>query len=247
MPEALDEIKIGGHGGQPAACRGQPVHPRQGATTSTMSCSPACCTWRSCVARSPTPASAQHRHVSKAWNMPGRPPGADRRDDGGSATWRGCPRCRTTRRPCWRPTRFVSKVKKCACRHRRRSIYRQGRRARRSSSSTSRCRSVINPLQSQGRRCAPIIRDDKEGQVDNTVLPLGGRRQADGTERAFARPTSSRKLSAALPAHAPLSAGVLRVGGRLQPATQKLTVYMTTQAPHIIRAAFALVTSCPST
>jgi carbon-monoxide dehydrogenase large subunit len=31
------------------------------------------------------------------------------------------------------------------------------------------------------------------------------------------------------------------------PATTKLTVYMTTQAPHIIRAAVAWWPSCPST
>ena len=58
------------HGGEPSPGRGQPVHPRARASTSTMSCCPACCTWRFCAARSPTPASSRSTPRA-AWEVPG--------------------------------------------------------------------------------------------------------------------------------------------------------------------------------
>ena len=51
----------------------------------------------------------RHQHGVEHARRPAR---ADRRHDGQRATWRGCRRCRTTRRLSWRPTRSASRVKK---------------------------------------------------------------------------------------------------------------------------------------
>src|SRR5262249_908826 len=102
---------------------------------------------------------------------------------------------------------------------------------------------IVNPTQSLAAG-APLIRDDKENQHDNVVYnwEVGDK---DGTDRAFAQAdrVSTLKLH-----HARSHPSPIECGGSIadfERATSKLTVYTTTQAPHIIRAAVALVAELP--
>jgi carbon-monoxide dehydrogenase large subunit len=102
---------------------------------------------------------------------------------------------------------------------------------------------VVNPLQSKAAD-APIIRDDKEGQVDNTCYrwEVGDR---EATDRAFARADVVSRMALHYPRSHPSPIECCGSIADFNSATQKLTVYMTTQAPHIIRAAVALVAELP--
>jgi len=102
---------------------------------------------------------------------------------------------------------------------------------------------VVNPLQSKAAG-APIIRDDKEGQVDNTCYrwEVGDRA---ATDRAFAQADLVSRMQLHYPRSHPSPIECCGSIADFNSATQKLTVYMTTQAPHIIRAAVALVAELP--
>jgi len=102
---------------------------------------------------------------------------------------------------------------------------------------------VVNPRQALAPD-APIIRDDKEGQTDNLCYrwEVGDR---DGTERAFAEADVVSRLKLHYPRSHPSPIENCGSIADYNAATQKLTVYMTTQAPHIIRAAVALVAELP--
>lgn len=102
---------------------------------------------------------------------------------------------------------------------------------------------IVNPRQAV-REGAPLIRDDKAGQEDNICYKweIGDK---EGTERAFAQAdvVSELKLHYARSHPSPIeNCGSI---ADYNAATQKLTVYMTTQAPHIIRTAVALVAELP--
>ena len=102
---------------------------------------------------------------------------------------------------------------------------------------------VVNPEQALAPD-APLIRDDKEGQTDNVCYrwEVGDR---EGTERAFAEADVVSRLKLHYPRSHPSPIENCGSIADYNPATQKLTVYMTTQAPHIIRAAVALVAELP--
>jgi carbon-monoxide dehydrogenase large subunit len=102
---------------------------------------------------------------------------------------------------------------------------------------------VVNPLQSKAAG-APIIRDDKEGQVDNTCYrwEVGDRA---ATDRAFAQADLVSRMQLHYPRSHPSPIECCGSIADFNSATRKLTVYMTTQAPHIIRAAVALVAELP--
>jgi carbon-monoxide dehydrogenase large subunit len=102
---------------------------------------------------------------------------------------------------------------------------------------------VVNPQQALAPD-APIIRDDKEGQADNVCYrwEVGDRQ---GTERAFAEADVVSRLRLHYPRSHPSPIENCGSIADYNAATQKLTVYMTTQAPHIIRAAVALVAELP--
>ena len=91
---------------------------------------------------------------------------------------------------------------------------------------------------------APLIRDDKENQHDNVVYDweVGDK---DGTDRAFAEADVVSKLDLHYPRSHPSPLECCGSIADFNRATSKLTVYMTTQAPHIIRAAVALVAELP--
>ena len=102
---------------------------------------------------------------------------------------------------------------------------------------------IVNPTQAMAEG-APLIRDDKENQHDNVIYDweVGDR---DGTDRAFAEADVVSKLDLHYPRSHPSPLECCGSIADFNRATSKLTVYMTTQAPHIIRAAVALVAELP--
>ena len=91
---------------------------------------------------------------------------------------------------------------------------------------------------------APLIRDDKENQADNKVFDweVGDR---TATDRAFEQADVVSKIQLHYPRSHPSPLEPCGSIADYDRATGKLTVYMTTQAPHIIRAAVALVAELP--
>ena len=89
-----------------------------------------------------------------------------------------------------------------------------------------------------------MIRDDKENQADNVIYnwEVG---DAAGTDRAFEQADVISKLQLHYPRSHPSPIECCGSIADFNRATSKLTVYMTTQAPHIIRAAVALVAELP--
>ncbi|MFZ9628008.1 MAG: aerobic carbon-monoxide dehydrogenase large subunit [Ilumatobacteraceae bacterium] len=102
---------------------------------------------------------------------------------------------------------------------------------------------IVNPMQAMDPS-APLIRDDKENQRDNKVFDweVGDK---DATDRAFSQADVVSKISLHYPRSHPSPLEPCGSIADYDRATGKLTVYMTTQAPHIIRAAVALVAELP--
>ncbi|MEU6696341.1 aerobic carbon-monoxide dehydrogenase large subunit [Pseudonocardia sp. NPDC046786] len=102
---------------------------------------------------------------------------------------------------------------------------------------------VVNPKQAM-EPGAPVIRDDKEGQTDNLTYrwDVG---DAAATERAFAEADTVSTLSLHYPRSHPSPLEPCGSIADFDVATGKLTIYMTSQAPHIIRSAVALVAELP--
>ncbi len=91
---------------------------------------------------------------------------------------------------------------------------------------------------------APVIRDDKEGKTDNRVYHWeAGDREA--TERAFAQADRVVKLATHYPRCHPAPLECCGCVADVDPASGKVTIYMTSQAPHAHRTVFALVTGLP--
>ncbi|WP_232778399.1 aerobic carbon-monoxide dehydrogenase large subunit [Carbonactinospora thermoautotrophica] len=102
---------------------------------------------------------------------------------------------------------------------------------------------IVNPEQALAPG-APVIRDDKEGQRDNICYQweIGDK---ESTDRAFAQADVVSKLKLHYPRSHPSPIECCGSVADYNPATGKLTVYMTTQAPHIIRTAVSLVAELP--
>ncbi|HEX3716250.1 MAG TPA: molybdopterin cofactor-binding domain-containing protein, partial [Trebonia sp.] len=91
---------------------------------------------------------------------------------------------------------------------------------------------IVNP--SQGLEPdAPVIRDDKVGQDGNVIYNWEVGDKA-GTDRAFAQADLVSKLELHYPRSHPSPIECCGSVADFNRATQKLTVYMTSQAPHII-------------
>jgi carbon-monoxide dehydrogenase large subunit len=102
---------------------------------------------------------------------------------------------------------------------------------------------IVNPFQA-AESSAPIIRDDKAGTDSNKVFEweIGDK---SGTDAAFAKADLVSKIELHYPRNHPSPMETEGSIADYDRATGKLTVYMTTQAPHIIRAAVALVAELP--
>jgi aerobic carbon-monoxide dehydrogenase large subunit len=91
---------------------------------------------------------------------------------------------------------------------------------------------------------APVIRDDKEGQTDNTVYHWEAGDPA-ATERAFGEADKVVRLVTHYPRCHPAPLECCGCVADVNPATGKATIYMTSQAPHAHRTVFALVAGLP--
>ncbi|WP_419922173.1 aerobic carbon-monoxide dehydrogenase large subunit [Candidatus Poriferisodalis sp.] len=102
---------------------------------------------------------------------------------------------------------------------------------------------IVNPTQALAPD-APLIRDDKTGQTNNVVFDweVG---DPEGTDRAFAEADVVSAIEMHYPRSHPSPIETCGSIADFDRATSKLTVYMTTQAPHIIRAAVAMVAELP--
>ncbi len=102
---------------------------------------------------------------------------------------------------------------------------------------------IVNPDQAVAPD-APIIRDDKENQSDNVAFTWEVGDKA-GTDRAFAEADHVSKISMHYPRSHPSPLECCGSIADFDRSTSRLTVYMTTQAPHIVRAAVALIAELP--
>ncbi|HZE65128.1 MAG TPA: aerobic carbon-monoxide dehydrogenase large subunit [Sporichthyaceae bacterium] len=102
---------------------------------------------------------------------------------------------------------------------------------------------IVNPMQAVAPG-APLIRDDKAGQTDNVCYrwEVGDK---EGTDRAFAAADVISTMKLHYPRSHPSPIENCGSVADYNKATGKLTVYMTTQAPHIVRAAVALIAELP--
>jgi carbon-monoxide dehydrogenase large subunit len=102
---------------------------------------------------------------------------------------------------------------------------------------------IVNPQQAIAPG-APIIRDDKLGQDSNVCMTWDvGDKTA--TERAFEQADLVSTMDLHYPRSHPSPIECCGSVADFDRSTGKLTVYMTTQAPHIIRAAVAMVAELP--
>ncbi len=91
---------------------------------------------------------------------------------------------------------------------------------------------------------APVIRDEKEGQTDNSIYHWeAGDKEA--TDRAFAEADKVVELDTFYPRCHPSPLECCGCVADVNPATGKTTIYMTSQAPHAHRTLFALVAGLP--
>lgn len=102
---------------------------------------------------------------------------------------------------------------------------------------------IVNPEQAASPD-APLVRDDKINQASNKIFDweIGDR---EATDRAFAEADVVSTIDLHYPRSHPSPLETCGSIADYDRATGKLTVYMTTQAPHIIRAAVAMVAELP--
>ncbi|MFO7192547.1 aerobic carbon-monoxide dehydrogenase large subunit [Thermocrispum sp.] len=102
---------------------------------------------------------------------------------------------------------------------------------------------LVTPEQAMAEG-APVIRDDKAGQQDNLIYTweVGDK---EGTDRAFEQADVISRLRLHYPRSHPSPIEPCGAVADFNRATGKLTVYMTTQAPHIVRAAVAMIAELP--
>jgi len=91
---------------------------------------------------------------------------------------------------------------------------------------------------------APIIRDDKEGKTDNRIFnwDAGDR---DATERAFEQAEVTVSQDMFFPRCHPAPMETCGAVADYDVSSSKMTIYMTSQAPHAHRTLFAMVSGLP--
>jgi carbon-monoxide dehydrogenase large subunit len=102
---------------------------------------------------------------------------------------------------------------------------------------------ITNPFMAQDP-AMPIIRDDKENQPTNKIFDweIGDKER---TDQAFAEADVISTIDLHYPRSHPSPMENCGSIADYDRATGKLTVYMTSQAPHIVRAAVAMVAEIP--
>lgn len=91
---------------------------------------------------------------------------------------------------------------------------------------------------------APIIRDDKEGQEDNTIF-FWEAGEKEVTERAFEGAEVTVRQEMFYPRIHPAPMETCGAVADYDVSTGEMTVYMTSQAPHAHRTLFAMVSGLP--
>src|SRR3989442_14851645 len=91
---------------------------------------------------------------------------------------------------------------------------------------------------------APLIRDEKEGQVNHHTYHWEAGDKAK-TDEAFARADRVVKLDTFYPRCHPSPLETCGIVADVNPATGHATLYMTSQAPHAHRTLFAIVAELP--
>jgi carbon-monoxide dehydrogenase large subunit len=102
---------------------------------------------------------------------------------------------------------------------------------------------VVDPFKAMAAG-APLIRDEKEGQKDNSVYHWEAG-DKDATERAFAAADKVVKLKTHYPRCHPSPLETCGCVADVNAGTGKVKIYMTSQAPHAHRTLFALVAGLP--
>jgi carbon-monoxide dehydrogenase large subunit len=103
---------------------------------------------------------------------------------------------------------------------------------------------VVTTPQAALEAGAPVIRDDKEDQTDNSIYHWEAG-DATETERAFAGAARVVSLETHYPRSHPAPLECCGCIADLDPVTGQATIYMTSQAPHAHRTVFALVAGLP--
>jgi len=91
---------------------------------------------------------------------------------------------------------------------------------------------------------AALIRDDKEGQTDNSCYQWEAGDKAT-TDQAFAAADKVVSIDTHYPRSHPAPLETCGCIADLDPVTGQATIYMTSQAPHAIRTLFAMVAGLP--
>jgi len=102
---------------------------------------------------------------------------------------------------------------------------------------------VVTPQQALAEG-APLIRDEKEGQTDNSCYTWESG-DAAATEAAFAAADKIVSLDTHYPRSHPSPLETCGIVADVSPATGHATLYMTSQAPHAHRTLFAIVAGLP--
>ncbi len=102
---------------------------------------------------------------------------------------------------------------------------------------------IVNPEQALAPD-APLIRDDKVNQTNNVIFDweVGDRER---TDHVFAEADMVSEIELHYPRSHPSPIETCGSIADYDRATSKLTVYMTSQAPHIVRAAVSMVAEIP--
>ncbi len=103
---------------------------------------------------------------------------------------------------------------------------------------------VVTPQQSL-EPGAPVIRDDKEDKQDNRVYHWEAG-DAEATDRAFAEADRVVSLDTFYPRCHPAPMETCGSVADVNPVTGKVTIYMTSQAPHVHRTVSRWWPACPA-
>ena len=102
---------------------------------------------------------------------------------------------------------------------------------------------ITGPQQSLAEG-AVLIRDEKEGQVDNVAYTWESGDKA-ATDAAFAKAAKVVEISTHYPRSHPSPLETCGMLADVNPSNGQVTLYMTSQAPHLHRTLFAIVAGLP--
>ena len=153
--------------------------------------------------------------------------------------WRGCRRCRPTRRPCWPANACVFQGQEVAFVDRRRSLL----RARRAGADRRRVRAAAG--RDRRARGAGRRRHDRSRDGAATTSSTGRPATRAATDAAFARAEVVVEQDMVFPRSHPAPMETCGAIAAYDRVDGKLTLWCTTQAPHAHRTLYSLITGLP--